>query len=369
MRKKFLPAIVLCAMISAGCNRQQGGEEQRELPVMSVSQTDSVTIFEKYSATIQGRQDVEIYPQISGKLTKVCVSEGDEVNAGQLLFVIDQVPYQAAVRMASANVSAAESQVATARLERDSKKALFDGKVISEYELQTVQNAFSASEAALEQAKAALMEARNNLSYTEIKSPVKGVVGILPYRVGTLVSSQMSQPLTSVSDNAEMWVYFSISEKELMGLMRKYGSRAKTLESFPAVSLILSDGNEYPHPGKIETLSGIVNPLTGAVQIKAVFPNPERMLLSGSIGNIVMPHTEQEVILIPKNATYEILDKVYAYRVTDGKAETVEISVAPMNDGNHYIVKSGLKTGDKIVTEGVGTLRDGQAIKTRSETK
>lgn len=271
--------------------------------------------------------------------------------------------------MATANVRAAESQVATARLERDSKKALFEGKVISEYELQTAQNALSASEAALEQARAALVDARNNLSYTEIKSPVSGAVGVLPYRVGTLVSPQMAQPLTSVSDNAEMWVYFSMSEKDLQGLMRQYGSRAKTLESFPAVSLTLSDGSQYPHPGAIETLSGIVNPQTGAVRIKAVFSNPEQLLLSGSSGNIVMPHTEKNVVVIPKNATYEIQDKIYAYRVAGGKAESVEISVAPMNDGNSYIVKSGLKTGDTIVTEGVGTLRDGQEIKTRNAAK
>lgn len=369
MYKKFIPVIVFCAIIATGCNRQQSGEELRELPVMAVSQTDSVTINEKYSATIEGRQDVEIYPQISGKLTRICIKEGDEVKAGQLLFVIDQVPYQAAVRMAVANVRAAESQVATAKLERDSKQALFEGKVISEYDLQTTQNALSASEAALEQAKAALIDAQNNLSYTEIKSPVDGVVGVLPYRVGTLVSSQMSQPLTSVSDNAEMWVYFSISEKELQGLMRKYGSRVKALESFPMVSLTLSDGNKYPHSGKIETLSGVVNTQTGAVQIKAVFPNPEQILLSGSIGNIVMPHSERNVVVIPQNATYEIQDKIYAYRVVDGKAESAEITVAPMNDGNHYIVKSGLRTGDRIVTEGVGTLRDGQEIKTRNATR
>ena len=357
---------IFCSLLAAGCNSGQNGEEQRELPVMAVSPTDSVAITEKYSATIEGRQDVEIYPQISGKLTRICVKEGDEVKAGQLLFVIDQVPYQAAVRIAAANVRAAESQVATARLERNSKKALYEGKVISEYELQTAQNTLTASEAALEQAKAALIDARNNLSYTEIKSPVKGSVGVLPYRVGTLVSPQMSQPLTSVSDNEEMWVYFSMSEKELQGLMRKYGSRTKTMESFPVVSLSLSDGNVYQHTGKIETLSGIVNPQTGAVRIKAVFHNPERLLLSGSTGNIMMPHTERNAIVIPRNATYEIQDKIYVYRVVGGKAESVEIEVLHIDDGNSYIVTSGLNAGDKIVTEGVGTLHDGQEIKTRN---
>lgn len=366
--KRLCPLLAAgCMFAAVGCKQQTMQEETRELPVMTVSHTDSVTINESYSATIEGRQDVEIYPQISGKITRICVREGQEVNAGQLLFVIDQVPYQAAVRMATANVHAAESQVATARLERDSKKALFEGKVISEYELQTAQNALATAEATLEQAKASLVDAGNNLSYTEVRSPVKGVVGTLPYRVGTLVSPQMVQPLTSVSDNAEMWVYFSVSEKELQGMMRRHGARDKVLASFPPVSLTLSDGSEYPHRGQIETLSGVVNPQTGAVQVKTVFQNPDRQLLSGSVGNVVMPHSERNVIVIPKNATYEVQDKVYAYRVKDNTAESVEIKVAAFNNGNEYIVLSGLENGDVIVTEGVGSLRDGQAIKTRED--
>lgn len=342
-------------------------EEIREVPAMTVNVTDSVSVEERFSATIEGRQDVSIYPQLSGKITRVCVSEGQKVSKGELLFVIDQIPYQAALRMATANVQAAEGQVATAQLERDSKQALFDGKVISEYELQTAKNALVVAQAALEQAKAAQLEARNNLSYTEIKSPVTGVVGTLPYRVGALVSPQITQPLTSVSDNAEMWVYFSISEKQLQGLMRRHGSKENAVKAMPPVSLTLSDGHKYEHSGRIESISGMVNPQTGAVQIKCVFPNTDRLLLSGSVGNILMPHTERGVVLIPKNATYEIQDKVYAYKVSGDKAESVEISVSQIDDGNTYMVRDGLKTGDVIVTEGVGTLRDGQQIKIRED--
>ncbi len=367
-RKLFLPAIAFAAIFS-GCNDRQAQEETREMPVLSVSLTDTVSINESFSATIEGRQDVAVYPQLSGKLTRICVREGQTVSKGELLFVIDQVPYQAALQMATANVHAAESQVATARLELDSKQALFDGKVISDYELQTAKNALAVSEATLEQAKASQLEAGNNLSYTEIRSPVNGVVGTLPYRVGALVSPQIAQPLTSVSDNAEMYVYFSISEKQLQGLMRRYGSKDKVVKSMPSVGLILSDGQMYGQSGCVETISGVVNPQTGAVQIKCVFDNPDRLLFSGSIGNISLPHTEHNVIVIPKNATYEIQDKVYAYRVTDGIAESVEIKVAPVNDGNYYIVRSGLNDGDVIVSEGVGSLQDGQKIKTREGRK
>ena len=369
MKHQFLLLLTVCSVIFSGCRQQTTQEEVREVPVIRVAVSDSVSLNERFSATIEGRQDVEIYPQLTGKLTRICVKEGQEVNAGQLLFVIDQVPYQAALRMASANVCAAESQVATARLARDSTQALFDGKVISEYELQTAKNALAGAEASLEQAKAAEVDARNNLSYTEIKSPVKGVVGTLPYRVGALVSPQIAQPLTSVSDNAEMWVYFSISEKQLQGLMRQHGSKNVALAAFPPVSLTLSDGHEYPQIGRVETISGMVSPQTGAVQIKCVFPNSERLLFSGSTGNVVMPHTERNVMVIPKNATYEIQDKIYVYKVVDGKAESVEIAVAPMDDGNNYMVRTGLSSGDVIVTEGVGSLRDGQEIKIREEKK
>ena len=365
MNHHFLLSLTVCFVILSGCRQQTAQEEVREVPVMKVTVSDSVSLNERFSATIEGRQDVEIYPQLSGKLTRICVKEGQDVNAGQLLFVIDQVPYQAALRRATANVHAAESQLATARLERDSKQALFDGAVISEYELQTAKNALAVAESSLEQAKAAEVDARNNLSYTEIKSPVKGVIGTLPYRVGALVSPQISRPLTSVSDNAEMWVYFSISEKQLQSLMRQHGSRNAALAAFPPVSLTLSDGHEYSQTGHVETISGIVSPQTGAVQIKCVFPNSERLLFSGSTGNVVMPHTERNVMVIPKNATYEIQDKIYVYKVVDGKAESVEIAVAPMNDGNDYMVRSGISGGDVIVTEGVGSLRDGQEIKIR----
>lgn len=369
MNRRILLSLGICAVIFTGCRQQSIQEEVREVPTMTVAISDSVSLNERFSATIEGRQDVEIYPQLSGKLMRICVKEGQEVNAGQLLFVIDQVPYQAALRMATANVHAAASQVATARLERDSKQALFDGKVISEYELQTVKNALAVAEAALEQAKAAEVDARNNLSYTEIKSPVKGVVGTLPYRVGALVSPQIAQPLTSVSDNAEMWVYFSISEKQLQGLMRQHGSKDAALSSFPPVSLTLSDGQEYAQAGRVETISGVVNPQTGAVQIKCVFPNSNRLLFSGSTGNVIMPHTERNVMVIPKNATYEIQDKIYTYKVVDGKAISNEITVAPMDDGNSYMVRSGLNSGDVIVTEGVGSLRDGQEIRIREGKK
>lgn len=184
------------------------------LPVMVVS-SRPVEFQETYSAAIRGRQDVDIIPQVSGRITRLCVKEGERVRTGQVLAVIDQVPYQAALRTARANVSAAQAKAETARIELQGKQALFDEQVISDYELSLARNQLAVALAELEQAKAQETDARNNLSYTEIKSPSNGVVGTLPFRIGALVSPGIAQPFTVVSDNSEMYVYFSVSENKL----------------------------------------------------------------------------------------------------------------------------------------------------------
>lgn len=355
-------ALFAGSFFAVSCGNGAYTGQWQEYPALTVGQSD-VTIEEVFSATIEGRQDVEIYPQLSGKILKVCIKEGQPVKQGQILFVIDQVPYQAALRMAVANVHAAQAALETARLERDSKIELFKEHVISDYELRTAENSLLAAQAALEQAQAQETDARNNLSYTEIKSPVNGVAGVLPYRTGALVSPQMSQPLTTVSDNSEMYAYFSISEKQLQDMVGQYGSVAKAIAGFSEVSLKLSNGSRYKSPGKIETISGVINPQTGTASVKAVFPNGEGLLLSGNAGNVIFPNTEKGVIVIPQSATYEIQDKVYAVKVADGKAAVTEIVVSRYNDGHSYLVKSGLAAGDTIVSEGASMIQDGQEIK------
>ena len=361
-------ALFASSFLAVSCGNGTYTEQQQEYPVMTVGQSD-VTIEDVFSATIEGRQDVEIYPQLSGKISKVCIKEGQSVKQGELLFVIDQVPYQAALRMATANVHAAQASLETARLERDSKKNLLDENVISDYELRTAENNLLAAHAALEQAQAQEIDARNNLSYTEIKSPVNGIAGVLPYRVGALVSPQISRPLTTVSDNSEMYVYFSISEKQLQDMVEQYGSMDKAIAAFPEVFLKLSNGSRYESPGRIETISGVINPQTGTASIKAVFPNEEGFLLSGNAGNVIFPNTEKGVIVIPQSATYEIQDKVYAVKVVNGKAVVTELSISKYNDGYSYLVKSGLSVGDTIVSEGTSMLQDGQEIKVNIQGK
>ena len=371
-RRTWIAGITVTSLLAAlltACKQEQREQEMRQtLPVMVVS-SRAVEFQESYSASIRGRQDVDIVPQVSGRITRLCVKEGEQVKTGQVLAVIDQVPYQAALRTAQANVSAAQAKVETARIELRGKQALFDEKVISDYELSLARNQLAVACAELEQAKAQESDARNNLSYTEIKSPSNGVVGTLPYRIGALVGPNMAQPFTVVSDNAEMYAYFSISENMLRRYSARYGSIDSMIAKMPEVSLQLNDGSLYKAKGRIETVSGVVDPATGAVQIKALFPNPDRELLSGSIGNVILQNPKTEAVTIPMTATVELQDKIIAYRLKNGRAEAAYLTVDRLNDGNRFIVKEGLSVGDTLIAEGVGLVREGMSITPKNETK
>lgn len=316
-----------------------------------------------YSASIQGKQDIDIFPQITGYLVKLNVSEGDMVKKGEVLFVIDQVPYKAALETAIADVKVAEANLATAELTYESTKKLFEQKVVSEFNLQTARNSYLTAQAQVAQAKAKEVNARNDLSYTEIKSPSNGVVGKLPYRVGTLVSQGMPEPLTTVSDNSQMYVYFSMTENQLLNLSRQYGSIDKAILDMPMIQLQLNDNSIYEEKGRIESVSGVVDKETGTVVARAVFPNKSNLLFSGLSGNILIPSSYNNCIVIPQGATVQLQDKIIVYKVIDGKAKSVLISVAPVNDGREYIVLDGLKEGDEIIADGAGMVREGTQVK------
>jgi membrane fusion protein (multidrug efflux system) len=280
-----------------------------------------------------------------------------------VLAVIDQVPYQAALRTAQANVSAAQAKVETARIELQGKQALFDEKVISDYELSLARNGLAVALAELEQAKAQETDARNNLSYTEIKSPSNGVVGTLPFRIGALVSPGMTQPFTVVSDNAEMYAYFSMTERQLLSQIREGGSIKEILEKMPDVQLQLIDGTMYADSGRVETISGVIDQTTGSVTMRALFPNKHNVLRSGSTGNVVFPNPLHDVIMIPQSATTEIQDKQFVFVLQpDNTLKNTEVKVFSLDDGKYYYVTEGLKAGEKIVIEGVQNLKDGQSI-------
>lgn len=360
--KSYGAAVVACSVVLAGCGDGQRQMQVRDYATVTVEK-ENVTLTQDYSATIRGKQDIEIFPQVSGTITRVCVTEGEEVRCGQTLFVIDQVPFEAALKMADANVEAAEAAVATAQLTADSKRKLFDRGVVSEFELLTAQNALATAKAQLAQMKAAQVNAANNYSYTLVKSPSAGVVGTIPFRVGALVSPQNQRPLTTVSDNSQMYVYFSMTENRLLDLVCDHGSMKEALKSLPEVSLVLNNGRLYDEKGRIESISGVINSSTGTVSLRAVFPNSRRILHSGASGNVRMPFEYGGCIVIPKTATYELQDKIYVYRVVEGKAVSAQIEVAPSNPVGEYVVVSGLAPGDEIVTEGVALLHDGETVK------
>lgn len=362
MKKISICAAAVSCMLMCGCQQKPMQQTVSEYEVLTVVPTDR-TLSENYSASIRGRQDIDIYAQVSGKIAQLCVTEGQRVKKGQTLFIIDQVPYKAALQTAIANVEAAKAGVATAQLTYDSKKELFARNVVSQFDLSTAENALLTAKAQLAQVEAQEVNARNNLSYTVVSSPSDGVVGTLPFRVGSLVGPSTPTPLTTVSDNSEMYVYFSMTEAQVLSLTRRYGSLDNALRSMPSIELQLSDGTIYSEKGRIESISGIIDPTTGSVSLRARFPNYKRLLLSGGSGNVILPHQQEDCLVIPQSATYEIQDKIYAFKLENGVAKSRIIGVFDISNGKEYVVESGLMAGDTIVVEGVGMLRDDTVIK------
>ena len=360
MKKAFVSVgACFCALLGmlTACTQPAPTSQESGYKTMTVKKENRL-LTNSYSAVVKGRQSVEIRPQVSGTITEICVKEGAKVHKGQVLFVIDQVPYKAALQTALANVKSAEAAVATARLTFDSKEELFKERVVSDFDRQTAQNSLLEAEASLAQAKANETNARNDLSYTVVRSPVDGVAG-----VGALVNSSITTPLLTVSDDEEVYVYFSMTENQMLSLLRQYGSVDKSLAGMPKVSLQLSDGVKYAHEGVIDAISGTIDTGTGAVSLRAVFPNPEGMLRNGSTATLVLPYTKENALVVPQEATFEIQDKVYVYKVNEsGKAESAQVTVFPLNNGQEYIVESGLQEGEVIVAEGAGLIQENTQI-------
>ena len=371
MTKKLLFSLVACITLSAlfvGCgDDKKAGKTKptREYNAMVV-QIASRELNSTYSATIRGKQDVDIRTKVEGYITDIKVKEGSIVKQGQTLFIVDQTQYLAALATAEAKVEVKQALVEAAQLSAAAKEVLFEQNIVSEYDLRMARTNLASAKAELAQAKADELTASNNLAYTLIKSPVDGVVGTLPFRVGTLVRPSESTPITTVSDNSEMYVYFSMSESQVLSLTRQYGALENALKSLPPVQLQLNDGSIYSEQGIIEAISGIIDPTTGSITLRAKFPNKQRLLISGGSGIIILPHNQDGCVVIPQNATYEVQDKVYAYKVVNGKSKATIISVFEINDGKEYIVEEGLMPGDTIITEGIGVLRNNVPVKLKN---
>ena len=346
------------AMLLGSCSgekaRERGGQENYK--TMTVSKSDQ-TLVSPYAARLTGRQIVEIRPQVAGHITQICINEGQRVKKGQTLFIIDQTPYQAALQVAEANVETARAKLATAQMEYDSSQQLQQGNVVSDFTVKTALHTLNEAKAALAQAKAQELNARNNLSYTVVTSPVDGSASMIPYHVGALVNSNISEPLVTVADDHEIYAYFSITENQALDLMGQYGSMDQFLQQSADVELQLGNGTTYPLKGRINAVSGTVEAATGAITLRAVFPNPQRVLHSGGAATVLLPTRRTACIVIPQEATYELQNRIFVHRIVNGEPTATPIQVYRQNNGHDYIVEQGLAEGDTIVSEGAGLVR------------
>ena len=340
-------------------------EQAVEYEVISL-EPQSTTMYKDYPTTLQGEQTVEIRPKIAGYIDDILVDEGAYVKKGEVLFRLFANDIEANVRSAEAQVKVANAEVASAKINLEKTRPLVDKDIISKFELESVESNLQSREAQLAQAEAMLENTKANLQYTVIKSPTDGIISNFPYRIGSLVSSSISQPLTTVSNTYKMYAYFAMNEKEFITMLNDLNGNNvhEKLESLPVVSLILPDNTVYSQPGRIETASGLVDVQTGAVNIRATFPNSSGLLRSGGSGLVRIPRNIDSTILIPQKATYELQNKHFVYVLgDDNRVASTEIEVLVGNLKDSYVVTSGLKTGDRIVVEGISSLQNDQLIK------
>lgn len=362
MKKIALWVLTAVVLTSCGSKSNKMGEASNDFAVETI-QTSTADLKTSYPATIKGMQDIEIRPKVSGYLVKLLVDEGATVRKGQPLFLIDSEQYRATVKAAKAQIRVCRANIATQKLTVDNKRMLFKQNIISSYDLKMAENTLASYEAQLAAAEAQLQSAQDNLRWCTVTSPADGVVGSIPYRVGSLVSGQSAEALTTVSNISKMYVYFSMTEKQLLALTREAGGVNAAIKKMPAVSLVLSDGTTYRQSGTISTVSGVIDPSTGSVQMRATFDNTQHILRSGGTGSILIPTHASDAIMVPQSATFDVQDKKFVYVVNaDKTVATREITVLPQNNGQTYVVASGLRAGERIVVNGVNQLKNGQKI-------
>ncbi|KFF17586.1 efflux RND transporter periplasmic adaptor subunit [Flavobacterium hydatis] len=377
MNKQSFLSILAASIIIASCGNkndksaQAGGAPQvKEYKTLTL-QPKSATLNTDYPASIQGQQNIEIRPRVEGYIDKIFVDEGAVVRKGQPLFKISAPEYEQQVRTAEASIKSAQADLSTAKLAVNKVKPLVERGIISKYELESAQYTYESAVASLAQANASLVNARTNLGYTTVISPVDGVIGSIPFRLGSLVSSNTADPLTTVSSIGNVYAYFALNEKALLNFTKTDNSDAsleQKIKKMPEVSLLLADGSTYNEKGRIETINGLINTETGSVNIRARFPNTKGIIRSGSSTTIRIPNEVKDVLLVPQSATFELQDKIFAVTVgKDGKTKNANITVLENPAGNYYVVTSGLQSGDQIVLEGVASLKDGTEIKPKNQ--
>ena len=352
------------------CGIDMPKETKTSFETMTVEKKD-ITIPVKFSAKLKGQSDVTITPQVSGQLMKIAVNEGQQVKKGQTLFVIDSRNAQLELEAAQANLQAALAQENSAKLEYESNKNLFEKKIVSRYMLDNSQNTYRQAQASVAQARASVSRAKVNLGFCTIVAPVTGVIGAIPVRAGDQVSPAIQ--LTVLSGNTTMDAEFSVPEgiiEESVQAGATKDDKAKYIAALPDVTFVMKNGTEYPHKGRVTSLTGVVDAATGSLGAKASFPNPDGHLFSGIQGTLVLPLSEKDVIVIPQNAVVKLQDKQFVYKVNpDSTATAVTVTTANSGNGQDVIVMSGLNVGDKIVTVGANNVQEGQQVLFPEEVK
>ena len=364
-KKTWMWALAIGAALSGmtGCGIDVPKETKTSFETLTMEKTD-IMVPMKFSAKMKGESDVTISPQVSGQLMKICVSEGQQVAKGTTLFVIDSRNAQLDLEAAQSNLEAALAQENSAKLEYESNKNLYEKNIVSRYMLDNSENSYKQAQASVSQARASVNRAKVNLGFCTIASPVAGVVGEIPVRAGDQVSPSMR--LTIVSGNTSMYAEFSVTESIIeaqvsSGVTKE--QKTKMLAGLPDVSFVMKNGTEYPHKGRIISLTGVVDATTGTLACKALFPNPEGHLFSGIQGTVVLPLMEKDVMVIPQNAVVRLQDKSLVYKVMpDSTATAVTVTTAQTGNGKDFIVTSGLNVGDRIVTEGANNVQEGQQV-------
>ncbi|SKB42679.1 efflux RND transporter periplasmic adaptor subunit [Dyadobacter psychrophilus] len=363
-------SLMFVLFLSCQDKKQYSGnvaEQIKDYPVLTITQR-TITLNSEFPATIEGQQDIEIRPKIDGFIEKIFVDEGATVKNGQALFKINAPQYEQEVRTAQANIRIAEADVNAAQMGVNKVKPLVEKNIISKYELESAQFTLQAKQAALAQAFAALSNARTNLGYTTIASPANGIVGLIPYKIGSLVNSNTPEPLTTVSNIGNIYAYFSINEKQVLAFSKntKGNTTKARIATMPSVSLVLANGTVFYEKGRITTTSGSINTQTGSIRVRATFPNPGSIIRSGSSATVRIPSRLDSAIVIPQKSTYEIQGKKFVYRVSaDGTVKSAEVGVLDNNDGQFFVAQTGLAVGDKIILEGVASLREGAKVISR----
>jgi membrane fusion protein (multidrug efflux system) len=348
-----------------GCSqKQQASIPVQSAEVITIEASPAVTGHD-YTATLQGKTDVEIRPQVDGFLEKVLVDEGQYVSAGQPLFKINDQPFRAQLNSASASLQAAEAAITNAQLEIDKLTPLVQNKVVSDYQLKVANAAYKIAVANAAQSKAVVASANISLGYTLVKAPVSGYIGRLPKKRGSLVSPTDPEPLTNLSDVHEVYAYFSLSETDFINFRSQFGGSTLNdkLKQLPPVSLVLADNSTYTQQGRIDMIDGQFDKRTGAITMRAVFPNAQSLLRSGNTGKVRLLQRFDNSLLVPQSATVEVQDKVFVFAVGDSNKVSRQLINITGKSGTYYIVKDGVKQGDRIVYSGLDYLAEGSIIK------